>query len=107
MNFHSSSILMSTALLICLENSFWDMTHINGDDVNFMESFKRSFKLYVESGTRKKVEASITLLRNEQGGRRLVTDSTDFRGKFYKLITEHLLRKFRCSLSMYLMHLTI
>jgi hypothetical protein len=77
---------MPTALLICMENTFW---HISRDD-NFEGSFKRSFKLYVESGMRKKMEADIDILRDEQG-EYLVTK--DFKANFYMFITEHYLRK--------------
>jgi hypothetical protein len=87
---------MPTALLICMENTFW-----HSGDHNFVELFKRSFKLYVESGTRKKLEAAINLLRNDsEQVEHLVTDSEPvdfdsfFEAKFYMLITEHLLRKF-------------
>ena len=86
-----------------MENTFWHimtMTHISGESTGdgiFVELFKRSFQLYVESGTRKKIEEAIDsdLLRNE-GKHRLVTNSKDFKEKFYMLITEHLLRKFHC-----------
>jgi hypothetical protein len=95
MNLYSSSILMPTALLICMENTFWTR-NVSGDD-SFVELFKKSFKLYVESGTRMKLEAAINILRNDSGqGGHLVTDSEDFKAKFYMLITEHLLRKFHC-----------
>ena len=91
MNFYSFSILMPTALLICMENTFWNVS----EDGNFVELFKQSFKIYVESGTDKKLEAAINLLlRNgpEQGGHL----GTNFKAKFYMLITEHLLCQFHC-----------
>ena len=86
------SILMPTALLICMENTFWNISR----DGNFMELFKKSFTLYVESGMRKKMEADIDILRN-QGGH-LVTNNSEFKAKFCKVIIEHYLRKFhsRC-----------
>ena len=56
-----------------------------------MKLFKKSFKLYVQSGTRKKMEAAINILINEQGGGCLETE--DFKAKFLMLITEHYLRK--------------
>ena len=77
---------MPTALLICLENTFWNISR----DDNFVELFKKSFALYVKSGTREKIEVDIDILKNEQG-RYLVTK--DFKGKFYKIIIEHYLRK--------------
>jgi len=78
-----SSLIIFTALLICLENTFWNISR----DVNIVESFKKSFSLYVESGMRKKVEAEIDIvLRNEQGGF-LVTE--DFKAQFHKIIIEH------------------
>ena len=56
-----------------------------------MKLFKKSFKLYVQSGTRKKMEAAINILINEQGGGCLETE--DFKAKFLMLVTEHYLRK--------------
>ena len=92
--------LMPTVLLICMENTFWN---INGNHDNFVDLFKESFKLYVESGTRMKVEAPINILRNERGhaGGRLLISSEEFKAKFYTLITEHLLRKFYCFFVLY------
>ena len=55
--------MISIALLICLENTFWN---ISGGD-NFMELFKKSFALYVESGMRKKIEAEIDIFGNQCG----------------------------------------
>ena len=67
-----------------------------------MELFKKSFKLYVESGTRKEMEAAINILINEQGGR---LKTKDFTEKFHMLITEHYLRKIHC-FYLHLTHLT-
>jgi hypothetical protein len=86
---------MPTALLICMENTFWNISR----DVNFAKLFKKSFTLYVESGIRKKVEAAIDELGNGQGGW-MVTE--DFKAKFFKVIIEHYLRKFHC----FYLHLT-
>jgi hypothetical protein len=93
----------STAFLICMENTFWNISGESVGDANFVELFKKSFKLYVESGTRMKAEAAITgsLLRNEQleaGHLVIDSDSENFKANFYRLITEHLLRKFTFSL---------
>ena len=52
-----------------------------------MELFKRSFKLYVESGARKKTEAEIDILRYGQAG------CPDFEAKLHNFIIEHYLRK--------------
>ena len=82
------SILMATALLICMENTFW-----NSRDGNFVESFKKSFTLYVDSGMRKKVEADIDMLKNEQGGGPV---TKDFRAKVYNFVIEHYLCKIHC-----------
>ena len=80
---------MPTALLICMENTFWNISR----DVNFVEIFQQSFTLYVKSGMKKQMEADIdTLLRN-QGGH-LVTK--EFKAKFCKIIVEHYLCKFDC-----------
>jgi hypothetical protein len=87
--FSHSSILFPTALLICMENTFWHNSSKNG---NFLKLFKKSFKLYVESGTRKKMEAAINILINEQGA----LETEDFKAMFYMIITEHYLRKIHC-----------
>ena len=79
---------MPTALLICMENTFWNISR----DGNFVELFKKSFTLYVESGTRKKVEADIAILSNQSG--HPATD--EFKAKFCKIIIEHYLCKFHC-----------
>ena len=91
-NFYSSYYILmpTTALLICLENTFWTGQRI-GRGNKFVKLFKKSFKLYVQSGTRKKMEAAINILINEQGGGCLETE--DFKAKFLMLITEHYLRK--------------
>ena len=73
-----------------MENTFWD---ISGDG-NFVESFKKSFTLYVESGMREAMEIDIEKLRNKQGGFSVTED--DFEAKFYKFIVDHYLCKFHC-----------
>jgi hypothetical protein len=85
-------IFKPTALLICTENTFWDISSLNYGD--FVESFKKSFTLYVESRMMEKVETDIDMLRNEQG-EFLVTE--DFEAKFHKFIVDHHLSKFHCS----------
>ena len=89
---------MPIALLICTENTFWNLS----TDANFVDLFKTSFTLYVESGMKKKMEAAIDILRNEQGGW-MVTK--DFKAKFCKIIIEHFLCKFHC-FYLHLTHLT-
>ena len=88
-------VFIPTALLICTENTFWD---INRDE-NFVELFKKSFTLYVESGLREMTERDIDILRNEEGG---FSVTKDFNAKFYKFIVDHYLHKFHC----FYMHLT-
>ena len=68
-----------------------------------MELFKKSFKLYVESGMRKKVEAVINTLINEQGG---CLETEDFKAKIYMVISEHYLRKIHCFYLHLVTHLT-
>ena len=58
-----------------------------------MESFKKSFSLYVDSGMREMVEVDIDMLRNKEG-KFLVTKN--FKEKFCKFIVHHYLRKFHC-----------
>jgi hypothetical protein len=79
--------LVPSALLICLENSFWDR-NAGG---NFVDSFKKSFALYVASGIRQATEADIDVLSNEQGGRPV---TFEFKEKLTKIIMDHRLRKF-------------
>ena len=74
-----------------MENAFWG---INGDG-NFVELFKKSFTLYVESGMRAMTERDIDILRNEEGG---FSVTEDFNAKFYKFIVDHYLRKFHHSI---------
>ena len=63
-----------------------------------MESFKKSFTLYVEGGMMKMVEIDIdSMWRNElhfKKGRILVME--EFKARFYKFIVNHYLRKFHC-----------
>ena len=88
-------VLISTALLVCMENTFWDINR----DGNFVELFKKSFTLYVKSGMKEMVKIEINMLRNEQG-EFLVTK--DFKAIFCKFIVEHYLCKFHC----FYLHLT-
>ena len=82
---------MPTAVLICMENTFWNISR----DGNFAKSFKKSFTLYVDSGLRMKAEAEIDILSNVQGGS-LYQATKDFKTKFCNLIIEHYLRKIHC-----------
>ena len=72
-----------------MENTFWDISGYG----NFVESFKKSFTLYVESGMKKMVEIDIKTLGNVQGENFL---NWDFMEKFQKFIVERYLRKFHC-----------
>ena len=82
---------MLAALLICLKNTFWTSNKLVDGNYNFVKLFKKSFKLYVESGMKERVEAAIyILLRDEQGASGWpVTKS-----KFCKLVVEHFLCRF-------------
>ena len=82
--------MIPTALLICMENTFWNVNN----DGNFVKLFEKSFKLYVESGRREMTERDIETLRNEQG--EISAQAKDFKGKFYEFIVDHYLRKFHC-----------
>jgi hypothetical protein len=73
-----------------MENTFW---HISSDPSNFVEYFKKSFELYVESGMIKKIDSEADIFRNEQG-RCLVTK--DCEAEFYMFITGHYLGKIHC-----------
>jgi hypothetical protein len=84
--------MMPTALLICMANTFW-----NQDD-NFVNSFRKSFTLYVESGVRKKAEVDIDILGYPSESLATV----EFKKKFCKIIIEHDLCKFHC----FYLHLT-
>ena len=84
-----------------MENTFWNLS--TAMDGNFVELFKDSFSLYVESGTREKTVVAIDTLRYELGGH-FITE--DFKKKLLKIITEHYLRKFHC-LFLYLTYLKL
>ena len=76
-----------TVLLICTENTLWNISR----DSTFVELFKKSFTLYVESGKREIVERDMDKLRKEQG-EFLVTE--DLNTKFYRFIVDHYLCKY-------------
>ena len=89
MDFHYIILnLMPTALLICMENTFWN---ISGDG-NFVESFQKSFTLYVDSGMRMKAEVEADILRSEQGDSEHLATKV-FEARFCKLVADHYLRK--------------
>ena len=70
-----------------MENTLWNVNR----DVNFVESFKKSFTLYVESGMREKTEADIQVTdiwKNEWQG--------NFKANFCMFIIERYLCKFHC-----------
>ena len=100
-------MMIPTALLICMENTFWNTSR----DGNFVKLFKKSFNLYVKSGARKATEADIDLLKNHSGYQAVTswTDSdseaVEFKAKFCKLIIEHCLRKFHYYFYLHLTHL--
>jgi len=74
-----------TGLLICMENTFWV---IDGHP-NFVERFKKSFTVYVESGKREMTESDIEMFRNEGG--EISAKARGFRAKFCKFIFDHYL----------------
>jgi hypothetical protein len=88
--------LFPTALLICMENTFWNISR-GGD---FVELFKKSFALYIESGMsgmRKKMEADIDkLVSGNQSGHPLAV-TEEFNEMFGKTIVEHYLCTFHSS----------
>ena len=84
---------MLTALLICMENTFWNISHLDLEDGNFVELFKKSFALYVESGIKKKTEAGLDILFRK-GLEGIHWVSEDFNEKFYKFIIEQYLCEF-------------
>ena len=90
-------VLILTALLICMENTFWNTNDGDGD---FVKVFKKSFTLYVKSGKREMTERDIKILKNEQGGifklNRYSSPGDPNYAKFYKFIVDHYLRKFHC-----------
>ena len=94
-------ISMPTGVLICMENSFWNISR----DGNFVKSFKESFTSYIGSGMRMKAEEAVTILRHEQGGSEDQA-TADFEARFRKLITDHYLRKIHCFYIIHSAHLT-
>ena len=73
-----------------MENTFWNITGSRNGNLDFVELFKKSFTLYVESGMRKEMEADIVILQNQSGYP--VIDK--FKTKFCKIINEHFLVSF-------------
>ena len=74
-----------------MENTFWNIS----SDGNFVKLFKKSFTLYVESGTREKVEADIENLGYpDRSWDSKATELEEYKEKFLKIIMEHNLRKF-------------
>ena len=71
-----------------MENSFWNISR----EGKFEKSFKKSFKLYVDSGMRMKVEADIDILRNGQGDSEFIA-TKGFKARFCKFIIDHYLCK--------------
>jgi len=78
-----TSLCTFTALLICMENSFWNR-YTGG---NFVDWFKKSFALYVKSGMRMKVELAINILEYDPVG----DLRPGFKEDFYKIIMDHYL----------------
>jgi len=58
--FDKPSLTFFAAILICLENSFWNYSNT----VTFIDSFQEAFKLYTQTGVREKAETSLKLLAN-------------------------------------------
>ena len=73
-----------------MENTFWGSRLGDG---KFVESFKKSFTLYVESGMMVKVEKDIDMFRNEHGE---ISMTKDFKARFYRFIVNHYICKFHC-----------
>jgi hypothetical protein len=74
-----------TAVLICLENSFWCLH----DDVNSEEAFKDSWRIYVSSGRKQLVDRDIS---GQQIAVKMLTDSEEVKSTFLKIILQNLLR---------------
>ena len=55
-----------------------------------MDSFKKSYSSYIETGTKEATEAVIDVLINEPGGRPV---TAEFKAKLRKIIMDHRLRK--------------
>ena len=91
-------VLIPTALLICAENTFWDISRDHTNGGNFVELFKKSFTLYVESGMKEIVEIDIEILRIGHWQEKFLADleAKDFNTKFYKFIVDHYLRESHC-----------
>jgi len=65
-----------------MENSFWN----HSPSAIFVDSFTKSFTLYVESGIGKKAEAEVNVLLYKQRGRSV---SHEFKTKLHKIIVDH------------------
>ena len=79
-----------------MENSFWNINEDTG--TSFVERFKKSFTLYVDSGMKEKTERGIEVLINERGefSPHWQPEAKNFDEKFYKFIFDRYLRKFHC-----------
>ena len=75
-----------------MENTFWNISQLDLEDGNFVELFKKSFALYVESGIKKRTEAGLEIFRKELEAGHPV--SKNFTEKFYKFIIEQYLCEF-------------
>ena len=95
------TILILTALLICMENTFWNIRR----DGSFVKSFKKSFTLYVKSGMMNRMEAELDRLRFDESGD--MTRIQEFKTEFCDIVIEHCLSncKFHCSY-LHLLYLT-
>ena len=80
-----------------MENTFWGIKR--DEELNFVELFKKSFTLYVESGMAEMTEKDIGILRSEQekfSPQPASARTKDFNAKFYKFVVDHYLRKLHC-----------
>jgi len=58
--FDKPSLTFFAAILICLENSYWNQSNT----VTFIDSFQEAFKLYTQTGVRENAETSLKLLED-------------------------------------------
>ena len=78
-----SSFQHPAAILICLENSFWNQSKT----ITFIESFQEAFKLYTQTGVREKAETSIKLL--EDYPPQYSSTSEPFQSALLKTLLQH------------------
>jgi len=81
--FDKPSLTSFAAILICLENSFWNQSKT----VTFIDSFQKAFKLYTQTGVREKAETSLKLLKDYPS--QYSSTSEPFKSALFTTLLQH------------------